>query len=265
PNGAGKTTTLRILLGLIKPSAGSASILGHDTWRDSRTIHEQTGYLPADAALYPHMTGLQHIQYFSALRNCGRAGVELGRSLAERLDLDLSRLATTLSRGNRQKLALVVALLAQPRLLILDEPTSGLDPLVQQQFHALLAEHTAGGGSVLLSSHVLSEVERVADRVGIIRAGRVVAVEELEDMRAKSLHQVVAHFAEPVPIVDFERIADIRDVRLQSDVLTCSVPQSSLDAVLKLVARFPVVDLSCQEADLESTLLEFYGGQDDRA
>lgn len=260
PNGAGKTTTLRLLMGLLRPSSGRAHVLGLDTWRDSVRVRRDVGYLSGEPAFYRRMTGAQHLQYLAHLR--GDGGAAHGRALARRLDLDLSRPATSLSKGNRQKLAVVLAMMSQPLLLLLDEPTSGLDPLVQQEFQALLREHTDRGGSVLLSSHVLGEVQRLADRIGVVRAGRLIAVERLESLRAKSLHHVVATFAGHVDAAEFARLPGVRDIQLNSRVLRCSAPQSSLDALLKQVTRHEVVDFECAEAELEETFLTYYEDDD---
>ena len=262
PNGAGKTTTFRLLMGLLRPTSGRASVLGLDTWRASVAVHRQVGYLPGEPVLYDRLTGHQHVEYFRSLRSMPED--KYARALAERLDLELGKPARSLSKGNRQKLALVLALMSRPRLLVLDEPTSGLDPMVQREFHALLREHTAQGGSVLLSSHVLAEVQRVADRIGVLRAGRLVAVERLEDLRRKSLHHLTARFAEPVAAADLHLPDDVRDVVVDGDTVTCSAPQSALDGVLKGVSRWPVVDFGCVEAELEETFLAYYGEETGR-
>jgi ABC-2 type transport system ATP-binding protein len=260
PNGAGKTTTIRLLLGMLRPTGGRASVLGLDAWRDSVEVHRRVGYLPGEPALYPRLTGRQLAAYFGHLRGNGEE--KQAAILADRLDLDLDRPARALSKGNRQKLAVVIALMSRPELLILDEPTSGLDPLIQQEFYALLREHRAAGGSVLLSSHVLAEVQRVADRVGIIRAGRLIAVERLDDLRAKSLHHVVARFGDDVSAGEFSDIPGVRDLVVEPRMLVCSAPQSALDAILKRIARHAVDDLECAEADLEETFLAYYGTGD---
>ena len=257
PNGAGKTTTLRLLMGLIRPTAGSATVLGLDAWRDSVQIHRRVGYLQGEAALYGKLTGRQHISYFCHLR--GDTDQSGALKLATRLDLDLDQAARTLSKGNRQKIAVVLALMSAPQLLILDEPTSGLDPLVQAEFHAILREHTARGGSVLLSSHVLAEVQRVADRIGVVRAGRLIAVERLEELRGKSLHHVSARFAGEVPSDAFAGLPGVRDIQVAGQVLTCTAPQSALNLLLKEVARHDIVDFECAEAELEETFLAYYG------
>lgn len=263
PNGAGKTTTLRLLMGMIRPTAGSATLLGLDAWRDSVEIHRRVGYLQGEAALYDKLTGRQHIAYFCHLR--GTEDQSAALKLAERLDLDLDHPARTLSKGNRQKVAVVLALMSAPDLLILDEPTTGLDPLVQQEFHALLREHAARGGSVLLSSHVLGEVQRVADRIGVLRAGRLVAVERLDELRGKSLHHISARFGAAVPAEDFARLPDVRDMQISGQVLNCTAPQTALDALLKEVARHEVTDFECAEAELEETFLTYYGSGADHA
>jgi ABC-2 type transport system ATP-binding protein len=263
PNGAGKTTTLRLLMGLLRATSGRVEVLGLDAWRDAVTVHRRVGYVPGEPALYERLTGREHTAYFGHLRR--DAAAKRAAELAGRLDLDLDRPSRQLSKGNRQKLALVLALMSSPRLLVLDEPTSGLDPIVQQEFHALLREHTAAGGTVLLSSHVLAEVQRVADRVGVLRAGQLVAVEQLEDLRAASLHHIAAQLTEPVDRSDFATLPGVRDLTVSGCHLTCSAPQSALDGVLKAVARHSIVDFECAEADLDETFLAYYGagGSDD--
>ena len=174
-------------------------------------------------------------------------------------DLDLSRPARALSKGNRQKLAILLALMSGPQVLVLDEPTSGLDPINQQEFQALLREHTAAGGSVLLSSHVLGEVERIADRIGVLRAGRLVAVERIDELRAKSLHHVTARFGERVSAAEFAGLPGVRDLVVDGDALRCSAPQTALDGLLRQITRHPVIDLGCAEAELEETFLTYYG------
>ncbi|HEX9033330.1 MAG TPA: ABC transporter ATP-binding protein [Streptosporangiaceae bacterium] len=263
PNGAGKTTTLRLLMGMIRPTAGSAVVFGLDAWRDSVRIHRQVGYLQGEAALYGRLTARQHISYFCHLR--GKDDHSGALKLADRLELDLDHPVRTLSKGNRQKVAVVLALMSAPRLLILDEPTSGLDPLVQQEFHAILREHTARGGSVLLSSHVLGEVQRVADRIGVVRAGRLIAVERLEVLRGKSLHHISARFGDAVPAEAVAGLPEVRDLQVQGQVLTCTAPQAALDGLLKEVARHDIVDFECAEAELEETFLAYYGNGAGRA
>ena len=264
PNGAGKTTTLRLIMGLIRPTSGSVTVLGLDAWRDAVQIHARVGYVPGELALYDRLSGYDHVDYLAALRGMRRpARVE---QLADQLDLDLDRPARELSRGNRQKVALVLALMSEPELLVLDEPTGGLDPMVQRTVQGLILDHARSGGAVLLSSHVLAEVQRVASRIGVLRSGRLVAVERLDDLRSKSLHHVEVQFAAAVPTSILDGVPDLRDVRVEAATLRCSAPQSSLDALLKVVSTQRVVDFACAEAELEETFLAYYGaGETDAA
>lgn len=260
PNGAGKTTTLRLLMGLLRPTAGSAQIDGLDTWAESVGVRRRVGYLSGEPALYGRMTGRQHVDFLGHLRKAQTSAA--ADRFAERLVLDLDRPAQELSKGNRQKLALVLALMAGPPLLVLDEPSGGLDPLAQQEVHSLLREHADGGGAVLLSSHVLSEVQRVADRVGVLRSGRLIALDRLEALRGRALHHVQATFAHPVDAADFAAIEGVRDLVVSGRTLTCSLPESALDGLVKTLAGHVVVNLVCAEAELEETFLAYYGGGD---
>lgn len=257
PNGAGKTTTIRLLMGMLRPTSGTASVLGMDAWRESREVHGLVGYVPGEPALYDRLTGNQHVAYCSHLRH--RDDGKRAAGVTARLELDLDRPARALSRGNRQKLAVVLAVMSRPRLLVLDEPTSGIDPLVQQVFHSILREHTADGGSALFSSHVLGEVERVADRIGVVRQGKLVAVERLQDLAARSLHRVRARFGEEVSAAEFAGVPGVRDLRVEGRSLACSAPQAALDALLKRVSARQVEDFECSEAPLEETFLGYYG------
>ena len=263
PNGAGKTTTLRVLMGFLRPTSGCVRVFGRDTWREAAAVHGRVGYVAGDVALYDRMTGWELVSFLGNLR--GGMDGEYVRLLAKRLDADLGRPLRTLSKGNRQKVAIIQALMGRPDLLVLDEPTTGLDPLVQQQVHELLREHAVGGGTALLSSHILSEVQRVADRVGIIRSGRLMTVERLEDLRRKSLHHVQVTFGEPVAVSDFV-MEGVTDVRVDDRVLTCAATQQALDQLLRRITRERVVDLACEEASLDDTFLAFYGaGANDAA
>ena len=257
PNGAGKTTTIRLLLGLIRPSAGTAQVFGLDVWSRSTEVHRRVGYVAGEVAFWDRLTGHDLLGYLAHLR--GGHDLSYAEALAARLDVDLTRAVRTLSKGNRQKVAIIQALMSRPDLLMLDEPTSGLDPLAQQQVHELLREHAAGGGTVLLSSHLLDEVQRIADRVGIIRSGALVAVERLDELRAKSLHHVVVRFADPVTAGAFDRVPDVHDLVVSDHTLSCAVPQPSLDPLLKVIAGHRIEDLSCEEASLEDTFLAYYG------
>ena len=189
PNGAGKTTTIRILLGLLRKDAGEAVLLGGDPWRDATALHGRLAYVPGDVTLWPSLTGGEIIDLLARLRGGTAAGkgpdLKRRQELIERFDLDPAKKARAYSKGNRQKVALVAAFAAESELLILDEPTSGLDPLMEEVFREYVAEHTARGATVLLSSHILSEVERLADRVTIIRDGRTASTGTLAELRSR--------------------------------------------------------------------------------
>jgi len=258
PNGAGKTTTIRILLGLLRPTAGRAEVFGLDTWSDAVAVHARTGYVPGEPGLWERLTGAATITYLARLR-ADLAQVARAHLLAERLDLDLDRRVGALSKGNKQKLVIVQAFMGDPELVVLDEPTTGLDPLMQQEFHAIVRETTARGGTVLLSSHLLDDVQRTADRVGIIREGRLVTVERLEELRAKAVHRVSARFDGPFDPAAFAAIPGVRDIAVRQGSVEARVPEGSLDAAVKALARYRVVDVEITEADLEEMFLAYYG------
>jgi ABC-2 type transport system ATP-binding protein len=260
PNGAGKSTTIRMLLDLIRPTQGRVSVLGLDSRRDSVEIRHLLGYLPGDLRLYERLSPIELFEYFGHLRGgFDRASVV---RLAERFDLELQRPIRSLSRGNKQKVGLVQVSAPRPELLVLDEPTSGLDPLVQQTFHALVREAVAEGRTVFLSSHVLSEVEHVVDRVGIIREGRIVAVEEVDDLRGRALREFEVHFAEAVGRDALAGLHGVRDVRLEGPVARILV-EGSPDALIKELAHHVVFDLRSHEPDLEDVFLSYYSEQGD--
>jgi ABC-2 type transport system ATP-binding protein len=256
PNGAGKTTTIRLLLDLLRPTAGRAEVLGLDVRRSGPEVRRRIGYLPGEVAFPTRLTGREWLVDLARIR-----GVDAthGGELAERFGVDLDRPARHLSRGNRQKLALVQAFLHRPEVVVLDEPTSGLDPLVQQQFQAVVREFVDGGGTVFLSSHVLSEVQRVADRVAILRAGSLVVVEDVDDLRAKAIRRLELRFAAPVPGAEFADLPGVRSCSVVSDRVLLEIA-GDVDAVVKAAARHHLVDLERREADLDEVFLAFYRG-----
>jgi ABC-2 type transport system ATP-binding protein len=260
PNGAGKTTTIRTLLDLIRPTSGRAEVLGMDSHEDSLEIHRRTGYLPGELALYDRMTGSDYLQHLAALRG----GVEWAyvRDLAGRLDCDLGARIRSLSHGNRRKVALIQAFMHRPDLLVLDEPTQGLDPLVQREFHHLVTQVRDRGCTVFLSSHVMPEVERLCDRVGIIREGRLIAVEDIGDLKARSIRTLDVHFAHPVDPLHFAGLPGVKEATQHGDAVRITVA-GPLDAVVKAVATFPVVELTSHEPSLEEVFLTFYGKRED--
>ncbi len=255
PNGAGKTTTIRLLLDLIRPTSGSAQVLGIDPQVEGVALRARTGYLAGDFLVDGRQTGRQLLTYLGNLRG----GVSKDRigALAERLDLDLDRKIKGLSRGNRQKIGVVQAFMHDPELLILDEPTSGLDPFLQQEFAKMAREATADGRTVFMSSHIMSEVQQVADRVGIIREGKLVTVERVEDLRERSMRKVVIQFAAPVPAEEFASVPGVRDLTIDGAVLRCRL-DGMADTLVKAAARHTVVTLSIEEADLEELFFHHY-------
>jgi ABC-2 type transport system ATP-binding protein len=260
PNGAGKTTMIRTILDEIRPTAGSASIVGLDTHEHSVEIRNHIGYVPGDLAMYPNLTGRDTITYFANLRG----GVDWSHvdALADRLDADLSRKVGDLSSGNRQKIGLIQAFMNKPEVLIMDEPSSGLDPLVQREFQAMMREVTANGSTVFLSSHTLSEVQRVADRVGIIRHGKLIAVEAVSSLRSKGLRKVELFFDASVDGAVFETVDGVSDVAVQNHHVTLSF-SGPMENLLKVVSdRYTLVDISTQEADLEEIFLTYYRDED---
>ena len=256
PNGAGKTTTIRMLLDLIRPTAGRAEVLGRDARRDSLAIRRRVGYLPGELSLYGRLTGQETLRYFANLR--GGVDWSYVSELSERLDCDLGRRNAELSSGNRRKLGLVQALMHRPELLILDEPTAGLDPLVQHEFSDLMAAARAAGQSVFLSSHVLPEVQRVCDRVAFIREARLIAVESVDDLVGRAVREVAVTFAGEV---SGERLANVTGVTLLSQTgadLRLTVA-GSMDPLIKALGAHEVVSLTSREPDLEDIFLTYYG------
>ena len=256
PNGAGKSTTIRMLLDHIRPTRGTGTVFGLDIRRDSVEIRRNIGYLPGEFTLYDHMTGRAMLQYFANLR--GGVEWQYVRELTTRLDVDLDRRYSQLSRGNKQKVGLLQAMMHKPKLVILDEPTSGLDPLIQHEFYEILDEVKAEGRTVFFSSHVLPEVQRVSDRVGIIRRGRLVAVEDVDTLIDRAaLHRFEIEFASKVSRSEFEHLEGASDLALDGRTVTVSIAGSP-DALIKAAARHEIVRLVTHEASLDDIFLTFY-------
>ena len=256
PNGAGKTTTIRTVLDLIRPTSGRALVFGIESSADPVAIHRRIGYIPGEFALYDRLTGAQTIGYFANLR--GGVDREYQAALIERFDLDPSRHFREYSKGNKQKVGLVIALQHRPELLILDEPTSGLDPLVQQSFYELVREARTEGRTTFLSSHILSEVERTCDRVAIIREGSLVKVDSVEGLRDLAHHQVELRFSGPVPTALFEGLPGVSDVVADDHVLRMRV-SGPIVPVVRAAAGFELLDFVSREPTLEETFLAQYG------
>lgn len=260
PNGAGKSTTIRTLMDEIRPTAGSATMLGLDVHRDAVELHSRLGYLPSDVSLYPKLTGRETIRFFANLR--GGHPLDHARELAERFDADLDKRVGELSTGNRQKIGLVVTFMHRPELLIMDEPNAGLDPLVQHEFHTLLRETAAEGRTVFLSSHTLSEVERVADRVGIIRKARLAAVEDVAALRAKMIRRIDLVLRDTTQAAEFEQVPGARDVTVDGNRVSLSFDGNMEDLLAVVLKRHELLDIATTEADLEEVFLAFYQDAD---
>ncbi len=256
PNGAGKTTTIRTLLDLIRPTRGHARVFGIESSADPVAIHRRIGYIPGEFALYDRLTGGQTLEYFANLR--GGVDAAYRRSLVERFELDPSRRYREYSKGNKQKVGVIIALQHRPELLILDEPTSGLDPLVQQTFFSTLRDAVIDGATVFLSSHILSEVEKSADRVAIIREGRIIKTDTVDGLRDLAHHQVELRFSGPVPTSEFASLPGVSDVVAEDHVLRLRVA-GAITPVVQAAARYELLDFVSREPSLEETFLAQYG------
>jgi ABC-2 type transport system ATP-binding protein len=255
PNGAGKTTTVRTLLGFLRPTGGRGEVFGFDIRKQSVEIRARVGNLPGEFALEDKMTGEGLLRFFARLRGVKDLGH--AHELAERLGAELHRPMRRLSRGNKQKIGLVQAMFHRPPLLILDEPTGGLDPLVQEEFLDIIEELKAEGRTVFFSSHNLAEVERVCDRVGIIRGGRLVAVETTETLIDKSFRHVVLTFAEDVDPQPFGAIPGVEGLRAGGNRLAFTL-YDDLDEMVKLAARHELVNMEYERPSLEEVFLTYY-------
>ena len=255
PNGAGKSTTIRILLDLLRPTAGEARIHGQRPATGGHELRATVGYLPGELSMAGRRTAGESLHYLARLR--GGAGRERIAPLAERFGLDLDRPIRGLSKGNKQKVGVVQAFMHDPELLILDEPTSGLDPLLQREFLDLVLEAQARGATVFMSSHVLSEVEDVASRVAIIRAGRIVDIDDVRTLRNRAGQAIELRFADPVDAADFEALPGVADVAIDGTTLTCLL-RGEPDPLLKIAARHHVEHISAQDRELEDLFLDFY-------
>ncbi len=254
PNGAGKTTTIRCLVGLILPTSGSATVFGKDIVKDSVAIRSDIGFIPGDVHMYPRMTGDRFLDYMAGFR---KKKPVLKEELVKKFDLDLTKRVKDLSRGNKQKLGIIMALMHDPSLLVLDEPTLGLDPLMQKTFYDLVREFRDRGKTVFLSSHILSEVEGICDRVGIIKDGSLISVERVEDMAGKKVRHLEVTFAEDVP----EKVFDIPGVEviISNKKRFKLRVKSEVDPVIKAIAKFKVDDIVFEHASLEEVFFEYYG------
>ena len=254
PNGAGKTTTIRCMLDVIRPTSGTLRVLGLDAQRDKMELHQRIGYLPGDVRLPGQMTGKQVINYFSRLQ--GREPVLLN-DLVERFDVEMKRPLKSYSKGMRQKIGVVLAFMCDPQVLILDEPTSGLDPLLQRTFNEFLLEEQARGKTIFMSSHIMSDVEKVCQRVAVIRQGEIVTIEEVEKLRQKAGQRVIVEFGDAVSADEVARMPGVSMVTSHNSAYHFNV-SGSMDALIKALSHHKVLRLQAEEAPLEEVFLKFY-------
>ena len=255
PNGAGKSTTIRMLMALQRPTHGHATLLGLDAATDSVEVHRRIGYLPGDLELFPRLTGQQHIAWFMRAR-----GVEddsLAKQLIDRFQVVADRPVRELSKGNRQKIGLVLAFMHRPELLVLDEPTSGLDPLMQHEFESLLRQMADDGRTVFLSSHELDEVQRVTDRIAIIKEGRLVAENTVDGLRRAAPQKMEVRFRRPVDPAELKAVTGVTVTASDGPRLTLDVT-GEIGPVLKVIASHDPIDLISRPADLDELFLDFY-------
>lgn len=256
PNGAGKSTTMNMLIGYIDPTSGRAKIFGKDVTIDGVAVRRDIGFLSSDMALDGNLTGWQQVEYFSRLR--GRYDKQYVTQLADRLDANLSRKIKTLSRGNRQKVALIAALAHRPKLLLLDEPTSGLDPLIQSEFNKIILETKAAGQTVFISSHVLSEVEELCDRMIFIREGKIIADKTLDDLTKTAPKQVMITGVSTDLIEALSSLDGVAELKHANGKLQCTYAGNA-PALISLLSAYTFEDIVIAESDLETSFMEFYG------
>ncbi|MES2971789.1 MAG: ABC transporter ATP-binding protein [Patescibacteria group bacterium] len=259
PNGAGKTTTISILIDLIRPTSGQASIFGLDCQKDGVAIRRRLGFLAGDFALDARLTGLQQLTYMGNLQ--GGANIPMINQLAERLSCDLSRVIKTLSRGNRQKVGLISALMNEPELLVFDEPTSGLDPLIQGEFNKIVREYKTAGKTVFISSHALGEVEEICDQVAFIRESKIVAVENMAALSAKSPKQVKLATSDKSLLPALQKLKGVSLSPSSGDKIVCTY-SGDINIILNVLSKHHMKHLVIQEADLEAIFMKYYEGKD---
>jgi ABC-2 type transport system ATP-binding protein len=257
PNGAGKTTTIRCLLDMIRPSSGRSVVLGLDPQRDPAQLQARTGYLPGELRLNDNLTPERQLRFFSDLRQ-GQVDWGFVRQLAETLDLDLKRPIKNLSKGNKQKVGIVQALMHRPELLLLDEPTSGLDPLMQQMVLSLIRQANADGATVFFSSHIMSEVQSVAHRVGIIREGRIVETAETSLLTKRALRRATIRFKAPVPSRKLDELPGVTLLSGDDGMMVSLQVEGDMDDLIKALGAYPVSDLETERPSLEEVFMQYY-------
>lgn len=256
PNGAGKSTTIRVLLGILKATEGTVEIFGKDAWEDAVEIHKRIAYVPGDVNLWPNLTGGEVIDLFVKLRGANHESRR--EELIRKFDLDPTKKCRTYSKGNRQKVALIAAFSSEAELYILDEPTSGLDPLMEQVFQQCVMDVKRAGKSVLLSSHILSEVEKLCDRVGIIRQGKIIETGTLRELRHLTRTNLLVETKQPITLL--QEITGVYDIKEKNQALSFQVETEALDTVMKHISQFGIVKLESAPPTLEDLFMGYYEG-----
>lgn len=256
PNGSGKSTTLRVLLGILKATEGEVTIFGKDAWKDAVEIHKRVAYVPGDVSLWPNLTGGEVIDLFVKLR--GSNNESRREELIRKFDLDPSKKCRTYSKGNRQKVALIAALSSDADLYILDEPTAGLDPLMERVFQEYVREAKAAGKSILLSSHILSEVEQLCDKVAIIRQGKIIETGTLKELRHLTGTMLLVETKEPMP--QLGEVRGVRGIEQKDGALSFQVDQEELDNVVRYVSQFGIIRMESAPPTLEELFMRHYEG-----
>jgi ABC-2 type transport system ATP-binding protein len=257
PNGAGKTTTIRCLLDMIRPDSGKASLMGFDPQNEPVTVQALTGYLPGEMQFYNNLTAERQLRFFSAMRN-GRAEWSYICQLAERLDLDLKQQIKNLSKGNKQKVGVIQALMHRPELLLLDEPTSGLDPLMQQEVLGLLRDANSTGATVFFSSHIMSEVENVAGRVAIIRSGKIVEIAETESLTHRALNRLTIRFKKAADVSELSRLPGVEILSRPGQTGITLQVTGDMERLVQALGCLPVLDMETERPSLEDVFLTYY-------
>ena len=258
PNGAGKTTTMRSCLALLAKTAGEITIFGLDSHRDAVAIREKTGYLPGEFGLISSVKVSSYLKYLLSLRGC--ESTEKMMSLANRLELDLNRKTNELSKGNKLKVGIIQSLMADPDLIIMDEPTSGLDPLMKQEFYRILREEKKQGKTVFMSSHILADVERVCDRVAIIRKGQVKVVEEIQALQEKTGKVLEVEFGDPFTVDEF-KLEGVSGIQQDNDRIILTIHEN-LDGVIEAVSKHRILNMNLKTYSLEQLFLKYYAQED---
>lgn len=258
PNGAGKTTTIRMMLGQVLPTDGTVTIFGHDAIQKRALVHRDIGYLSGDIALEPSLTGKQFLSYIGRLHGGGHS--ETVKELSHRLDCDLSKRIKHLSRGNRQKVALIAAIMHKPALLILDEPTTGFDPLIQAEFNKIILDYKKQGRTVFVSSHILSEIQHICDKVAFIRQGKIIQQGDIQQMTDSTLKQVKATFVDEKDVEHIRAIRGAKNVVVDGRHVVFQFG-GHMQALLSRLAELQVADVSITDADLEELFMRYYKGR----